>query len=101
MLDVAASPLRGAVDATLWRLAEQEARVLVTRDLDFPLPFHLGVPAGVILLRPRPGARGAEVVALFESFSRVIDWSTVIGAVVVVEPGRFRQRSLASLPKRR
>jgi predicted nuclease of predicted toxin-antitoxin system len=46
VLDVAASTYRSAPDARIWQIAIDELRVLVTRDLDFPLPrvetVHLG-----------------------------------------------------------
>ncbi len=43
-LEVADSEHRGADDSVIWRVAIAESRILVARDLDFPLPKALGRP---------------------------------------------------------
>ena len=58
---------RGAVDKEVWGIATREDRIIITRDLDFPLP-DLPRPPGVILLRvPDAFTRHqiTEVVAQF------------------------------------
>jgi predicted nuclease of predicted toxin-antitoxin system len=100
-LHIATSPLRGATDEALWRLAALEERVVVTRDLDFPLPASNVMPAGVVLIRARSDARLQEIVTLFEQFAGKVDWTTVEGNVTIVEPGRIRQRHLGALPSRK
>jgi hypothetical protein len=81
-------------------LAASEERVVVTRDLDFPLPTDGAMPSGIIVVRARPDARLADIAALFEQFVARIDWTTVLGNVTVIEPGRVRQRGLRTLPSR-
>lgn len=44
VLDVAGSSHRGADDAVIWRVAIAEQRIVIARDLDFPLPKALGRP---------------------------------------------------------
>lgn len=75
-----------------------EQRILVARDLDFPLPKALGRPPGLVVMRPRWNARGAEVRHLFADFLSKVDLSSLEGAVTIVEPGRFRQRRYDDLP---
>ena len=98
VLAVADSGHRGADDLAVWRLAIAERRILVARDLDFPLPKVLGRPPGLIVMRPRWNARGTEVRHLFADFLGRVDLSTLEGAVTTIEPGRFRQRRYDDLP---
>lgn len=51
VLDVSAGHLRGSSDENLWKLAASENRVLITKDLDFPLPHIHPYPAGLVLIR--------------------------------------------------
>ncbi len=101
VLDAGTSPFRGATDEALWHLAASEQRVIVTRDLDFPLPLPTEMPAGIIVVRVRSEARLNDIVALVERFTARIDWTTIPGHVTVIEPGRIRQRGLGTLPSRR
>jgi predicted nuclease of predicted toxin-antitoxin system len=95
---MADSEHRSADDLAVWRLAIAERRTLVARDLDFPLPKALGRPPGLVIMRPRWNARGAEVRHLFADFLSRVELSSLEGAVTTVEPGRFRQRRYGDLP---
>jgi predicted nuclease of predicted toxin-antitoxin system len=53
VLEVADSEHRGEGDSVIWRVAIAEDRILVARDLDFPLPKALGRPPGLVVVRPR------------------------------------------------
>ena len=48
---VASSRLRGSPDEKLWKIAARQKRVLVSRDLDFPIMNIRPYPAGLILIR--------------------------------------------------
>jgi predicted nuclease of predicted toxin-antitoxin system len=98
VLEVAASDHRSSDDVVIWRLAIAERRILVARDLDFPLPRALGRPPGLVVMRPRRNARGAEIRRLFGEFLERVDLASLEGAVTTVEPGRIRQRRYDDLP---
>jgi len=98
VLDVAASEYRGESDASLWKLAIDEERVLVTRDRDFPIQGASGRPPGIVLLRPEASMRSAQITTLFESALARIGLDALLGHVTVIEPGRARQRPYANLP---
>jgi predicted nuclease of predicted toxin-antitoxin system len=98
VLDVAGSGHRGAADAVIWRIAIAERRVAVVRDLDFPLPKHLGRPPGLVVMRPHWNARAEQIRHLFAEFLARVDLASLEGAVTTVEPGRYRQRRYDDLP---
>ena len=98
VLDVAGSEHRGADDAVLWRVAIAEGRIVIARDLDFPLPKTLGRPPGLVVMRPRWNARGEQIRHLFAEFLGRVDLASLAGAVTTVEPGRIRQRRYDDLP---
>lgn len=98
VLEVADSEHRGEDDKVLWSVAIAERRILVARDLDFPLPKALGRPPGLVVVRPRWSARGEQIRHMFAEFLRRVDMASLEGAVTTVEPGRFRQRRYDDLP---
>jgi len=86
--------LSRATDVELLQVAQEEHRLLVTRDRDFgALVFlkHLG--AGVVYLRMAPGDVGPAHAQLCTVLS-AYDEETLRTAFVVVEPGRHRFRGL-------
>lgn len=92
VLYVPDSDLRRSEDDKLWTFASEEQRILVTKDLDFPLMTR-PVPAGLVLIRVPPEWGRREIAGLF---SRVIERIEVEGMskIVVVTPSRIRVRSL-------
>ncbi len=98
VLEVADSEHRGADDSVIWHLAIAERRILVARDLDFPLPKALGRPSGLVVMRPRLRARREQVRRLFADFLGRVDMASLEGAATTVEPGRFRRRHGDDLP---
>ncbi len=99
VLDVAASPHRGAPDSEIWRRAIDERRILVTRDLGFPVPRASTRPPGVIVVRPPLGARLGAIVRLFKEAMASINPASLVDHVTVIEPGRVRQRPYRHLPR--
>ena len=84
---VAASSLAGKSDAYLNTIAIAEARVIVTRDLDFPLRDE-PPPTGLLLLRV-PGHYGRREISRFmEEFVDTTDISRLSGQFTVIAPGR-------------
>ena len=83
-----------ATDSELLSIAQEQDRVLVTRDRDFGgLVFVGGLGAGVIYLRVLPSTQNAvheELERVVKSYSA----DELKRAFVVVEPGRHRFRKL-------
>jgi predicted nuclease of predicted toxin-antitoxin system len=80
----------GAEDPAVLVLARSEARVLLTEDKDFGLLVYAGGQdtSGVILIRFPGNARSALGEAVVSVVAELGD--RIIGAFVVVEPGRAR-----------
>lgn len=94
VLEVAESPLRGSPDTTLWLEAHRQERILVSRDLDFPLPNIRPNPPGLVLIRAPDTFSSANLAALVDGFLRAIDPNELLGRITVVAPGRVRSRRL-------
>jgi predicted nuclease of predicted toxin-antitoxin system len=87
--------LAQAADSDLLRVAQEQGRLLVTRDRDYGgLVFVQGSGTGVIYLRILPSTQGA-VHAEFERVLALYREKDLLGAFVVIEPGRHRFRKLA------
>ena len=84
---------RGAPDSEIWRLAAREERVVVTRDLDFPLR-EVPRPPGVLLIRAPDTFTRPQIAALLSNFIETDALGKVAGTVTVVSPGRVRARTL-------
>jgi hypothetical protein len=84
---VASTNLAGQNDADLNTVAADEERVIVTRDLDFPLQ---GVqhPAGVLLLRVPSTYRRRDIARFMQQFADSSDLGKLTGKVTVIAPGR-------------
>lgn len=85
---------RGASDAEVLRLADEEVRVFVTEDKDFgEHAFRRGSASrGVILVRIDPRHRATKLDRLARLIEQFGD--RVVGYYTVVEPDRFRFRRL-------
>jgi predicted nuclease of predicted toxin-antitoxin system len=93
---VAQISLSQASDEEILKTAQQQNRILVTRDRDYGnLVFVRAMGSGVIYLRALPTTVNRihnELVKVLETYSEV----ELVGAFVVVEPDghRFRKPSL-------
>jgi predicted nuclease of predicted toxin-antitoxin system len=94
VLDIAKSTLRGSKNKKLWLIAASEKRILITRNLDFPIPKLKPLPAGVILIRVPYTYASAQITTLFEDFLNSIKLEELAGKITVVTPGRVRFRKL-------
>lgn len=87
--------MRGAEDETLLRIAAQEERIIITRDLDFNLMFFKNLkPSGLILLRYPNALSPRTVTRLFEAFIASGGLERSLGMIVVLTPGGARFRPL-------
>jgi len=88
--------LSQAEDVELLRVAQEQRRILLTRDRDFGgLVFRGPGGAGVIYLRILPSTQAAVHAEL----ARVLGLNSELvlqGSFVVVEPGRHRIRGIAT-----
>lgn len=97
VLYVRDSYLRGAPDSLLWEVAGRERRILVTRDLDFPL-LTRPTPLGLVVLRVPSWYRRAQIGDVIREFLRDTAPNQIVGHVLVVRPtGLPRYRSLESI----
>ncbi len=86
--------LAQAEDTELLRVAQEQGRILVTRDRDFGgLVFVQGNGPGIVYLRILPSTRNA-VHAEFERVLTLYTEQELQGSFVVIEPGRHRIRRL-------
>lgn len=87
--------LAGCADDEVMRLALHEDRVLVTTDTDFGTILALTGAAGpnVLLLRGVGDSAAERVAAILDVLPRV-EYELSLGAVVVIEEGRYRVRYL-------
>ncbi|MBD2605023.1 DUF5615 family PIN-like protein [Scytonema hofmannii FACHB-248] len=88
--------LEQASDEEILRLAQEENRVLITRDRDYGnLVFVKAIGTGVIYLRVLPKTVKAvhnELARVLQSYSE----AELIGGFLVVEPDGHRFRKLSS-----
>jgi predicted nuclease of predicted toxin-antitoxin system len=100
VIDVAASLLRGSSDERLWKLAAREQRILMSKDLDFPIPQVRPYPPGLILIRVPDTFTGKQIASLFSKAMKTSKLKDLEGRITVVAPGRIRVRSLESYRSR-
>ena len=87
------SSLQGASDSELNEFAILDERLIVTRDLDFPLRKGR-TPPGLVIIRA-PSAFGIpEFVRLMRNFVTSDSLNAAPGSITVVAPGRIRSRRL-------
>ena len=87
--------LSRADDVTLLKTARERGRIMVTRDRDYGyLVFVEALQSGVIYLRIAP-ATVKPVHAELERLLREQPFDRLKRAFTVVEPGRYRIRSLS------
>ena len=91
--DLVERGLRGLADGGVWALAANEGRILITRDLDFPLRDVLPRPPGLVLLRPPDATTAPQLGALVDTLLITVTPSALLGHITVVGPGRYRQRA--------
>lgn len=94
ILEVAASPLRGSSDEQLWKLAAIEKRILITKDLDFPLPQIRPYPLGLVLIRVPDTFTGKQITKLFSQALKTTKLKDLEGSITVIAPGRVRVRHI-------
>jgi predicted nuclease of predicted toxin-antitoxin system len=90
--DVVERGLRGLSDEGVWALAAAEGRILVTRDLDFPLRIPGTRPPGLVLVRAPNESTAVQLAALVDSLFDAVEPDGVSGHLVVLSPGRYRRR---------
>ncbi|MFZ5864155.1 MAG: DUF5615 family PIN-like protein [Nitrospirota bacterium] len=94
VLDVASSSLRGHPDDELWTVAHREQRILVTKDIDFPLRHLRPFPPGLVLVRVPDTFTGQQITELFAKLITAPDIQLADGSLVVLTPARVRTRRL-------
>jgi predicted nuclease of predicted toxin-antitoxin system len=93
VLYLAQSGYRGATDEEVWSLAVREERIIVTRDLDFPV-MDSPRPPGLILVRLPDTFTRKQIARVMSEFVASAAFQRVVGTITVVSPGRVRVRSI-------
>lgn len=86
--------LKGSTDRKLFDIAQEQHALILSADLDFAnlLQFPLGNHHGIIVLRFPDYFRRSEIVRLVSGFLDSADMQTLVGALVIVQPGSYRVR---------
>jgi predicted nuclease of predicted toxin-antitoxin system len=87
--------LRDAND-DIFAYAQAEGRIIVSRDLDWSnlLDYPLGSHCGIVVLRVPPTFKAKQINAVLRAFLEDVEITQVERALTIVEPGRYRIRSL-------
>ncbi len=95
--DVRDLGMRYAEDKAIIEYAQKSGRIVVTRDLDFgsilQYPNHLGA----IILRLPSEYTAMEINDILRDFLSSIEGQILQKAIIIVELGRYRRRSLKDL----
>ena len=93
-IHVRTSGLSGTKDPELFIFAQQEQRIIISRDLGwanintYPPNTH----RGLIILRMPFTATATEIQQIFEYFIDIVNISELVGAIVIVDKNKFRIR---------
>lgn len=90
VFDVAASNMRGSSDKFLWSKAADEKRIIITRDLDYPIPKLRPAPFGVILIRVPSNFKAALITKIFMESVKKIKFEDLKNKIAIISPGRIR-----------
>src|SRR5512135_2489606 len=93
-LYISTSRYRSSSDEALWALAVEDQRVIVTRDLDFPLRSQQRDIPGLVLIRVPDTYVAGQIATVMRAFMETMDLEHLLGRVTVVSPGRSRSRPL-------
>jgi predicted nuclease of predicted toxin-antitoxin system len=97
-IHVKTSGLSGTKDPQLFIFAQQEQRIIISRDLGwaniktYPPNSH----CGLIVLRFPFEANAIEIRQVVEQFIDRVDTSEIVGATVIVDKNKFRVRKVVS-----
>ena len=96
--DVKTIGLRGADDATIAGYAQKNKAILVTRDLEFGsmLLYPKGSHHGCLILRLPFYFKAYQLAEALNAFLRDIKNDDLVGAVTILELGRFRVRRFSN-----
>jgi len=84
--------LQGVADEELFEVCTAEGRALITLDRDFGqvLRFPPQRSAGIIVLEIGPRATLQGILDRLRDLLEVVETRAVVGALLIVEPGRVR-----------
>lgn len=94
--DVRDLGMRYAEDQEIITYALETDRVVITRDLDFGSILRYPNHPGVIILRLPPEYIAKELNDVLKEFLSSVDERIIQKAIIILELGRYRRRSLRS-----
>lgn len=92
--DVRDLGMRYAKDSEIIEYAHKNGRVVVTRDLDFGSVLQYPNHPGAIILRLPSEYTAKKINDVLRDFLSSVERQILYGAIIVVEIGRYRRRSL-------
>ncbi|MGA9099889.1 MAG: DUF5615 family PIN-like protein [Methanotrichaceae archaeon] len=95
--DVRDLGMRYADDRAIIEFAQKSGRVVVTRDLDFGSVLQYPDHPGAIILRLPSEYTTRELNDILKNFLSSIEGQILQKAIIIVELGRYRRRSLKGL----
>ncbi|WP_247219274.1 DUF5615 family PIN-like protein [Synechococcus sp. C9] len=89
------SGLSGLKDRDLFISAQKEQCIIISRDLGWAniLTYPPNTHCGLVILRMPFRAVATEIYLALEQFLDQVDVSEILGAIVIIEPNKFRIRS--------
>ncbi|MBI4042820.1 MAG: DUF5615 family PIN-like protein [Deltaproteobacteria bacterium] len=85
---------RGTSDEDLWKLAARKKCILLTKDLDFPLPQIYPHPLGLVLIRVPDTFSAQQVTSLFARSLDALKLRGLEKRITVITLGQIRVRPL-------
>lgn len=92
--DVRDLGMRYAKDNEIIEYAHKNGRVVVTRDLDFGSVLQYPNHPGAIILRLPSEYTAKKINDVLRDFLSSVERQILYGAIIIVEIGRYRRRSL-------
>ena len=88
--------LRGADDKDIADYSKNKKAILITKDIEFGsiILYPRGAHYGLIVVRLPNYFNGNQITKALEEFLGIIDREQLIGALTILELGKYRIRSL-------
>ncbi|OGB90192.1 hypothetical protein A2625_04335 [candidate division WOR-1 bacterium RIFCSPHIGHO2_01_FULL_53_15] len=86
--------LNTASDEKIFRYAQRQGRIILTRDLDFAaaIKFRPGKHQGIIVMRISYLMTAQQINGILEDFMRNVSRAKLKKSLVILEIGRYRLR---------
>jgi predicted nuclease of predicted toxin-antitoxin system len=96
-LDLRDIGLKGAPDAEVFKYAQNEGRIIITRDVEFGniLKYPVGNHCGIIIIRiPNTYIRD-KILEIIRNFFIEVDKNKLMNSLVILEAEKYRIRTFS------